>query len=71
MKFNPRFPTFRARIVTLAILFAVFGAAVLLSGRDPCHHKQHAIVVAGILSVLAALPQSPAKAKPEPYHITQ
>jgi hypothetical protein len=70
-RINPRFPTFRARIVTLAILFAVFGAAVLLSGRDPCHHKQHAIVVAGILSLLAALPQSPAKAKPEPYHITQ
>jgi hypothetical protein len=45
MKFTPRFPTFRARIVTLAILFA-----------DPCHHGLHAIVVAGILSLLAAVP---------------
>ena len=67
MKFNPRFATFRARIVTLAILFAVYGAVVLLSGRDGLH----AIVVAGILSVLAAVPESPAKAKFETYHITQ
>ena len=71
MKFNPRFPTFRARIVTLAILFAVFGAVVLLSRRDPYHHGLHAIVLASILSLLPALPESPAKAKPEPYHITQ
>jgi hypothetical protein len=46
MKLNPRFPTFRAGIVTLAILFAVFGAVVLLSGRDPVHHGLRAIVVA-------------------------
>jgi uncharacterized MnhB-related membrane protein len=57
--------------VTLAILFAVFGAVVLLSRRDPYHHGLHAIVLASILSLLAALPESPAKAKPEPYHITQ
>jgi hypothetical protein len=71
MKFHPKFPTFRARIVTLAIVFAVFGAAVLLSGRDPCHRGRHAIAMAVILSALAILPESPArKPEPEKYHIT-
>jgi hypothetical protein len=60
-----------AAVICMAILFAVCGAVVLLSGRDPCHHGLHAIAVAGILSLLAAVPESPAKAKREPYHITQ
>jgi hypothetical protein len=64
MKFNPKFPTLRARIVTLAILFGIYGAAVLLSGRDPCHQGRHAIAVAVILSALAVLPESPTK-KPQ------
>ena len=71
MTFHPKFPTFRARIVTLAILFAVYGAVVLLSGRDPCHRGRDAIGSAVILSLLAIVPESPAEAKPEPYHITQ
>src|SRR5208283_3123693 len=37
MNFQPKVPTYRARIVTLAIFFAACGAIVLLSGRDPCH----------------------------------
>jgi hypothetical protein len=47
------------------------GAAVLVSGHDPCHRGRHAIAVAVILSSLAVLPESPAK-KPEPekYHLT-
>ena len=70
MTFNPKFPTFRARIVTLAILFAVYGAVVLLSGRDPCHRGLHAIAVAGILSLLAFVSESPAKPKLEKYDLT-
>jgi hypothetical protein len=71
MTFHPTFPSFRARIATLAILFAIFGAVVLLSGRDPCHRGRDAIGFAVILSLLAIVPGSPAKAKPEPYHIAQ
>ena len=71
MNFRPKFPSFRTRIVTLAIVFAIYGAAVLVSGHDPCHRGRHAIAVAVILSSLAVLPESPAK-KPEPekYHLT-
>jgi hypothetical protein len=62
---------FWRRTGALAILFTVYGGVVLLSGRDPCHHGRHAIVVAGILSLLAAVPESPAKRKPERYDLTQ
>jgi hypothetical protein len=71
MTFNPKFPSFRSRIVLLAIVFAVYGAAVLVSGRDPCHGGRHAIAVAVILSSLAVLPESPAKPKPENYGFTE
>jgi hypothetical protein len=71
MTFNPKFPSFRARIVTLAIVFAVFGAAVLLSGHDYCHRSKDALALAVILAASAVIPESPGK-KPEPekYHIT-
>ena len=57
--------------MSLAILFAVYGAVVLLSGRDPCHCGLHAIAVAGILSLLLVVSESPAKQKPEKYDLTQ
>ena len=71
MNFHPKFPTYRARIVTLAIFFAAYGAIVLLAGRDPCHRGRHAIAVAVILSSLAVLPESPGKPKPEDYGFTE
>jgi hypothetical protein len=67
--FNPKFPTFRARIVTLAILFAVYRAVVLLSGRDPCNHGRHAIVAAVILTLMAG-PGEPKKSEAEKYYLT-
>jgi hypothetical protein len=67
--FNPRFPTFRARIATLAIMFAIGGGAVLLSGHDPYHRGKDAMVIAAILALAAAVPESPGAKKgvPEKY----
>jgi hypothetical protein len=70
MKFNPKFPTFRARIVTLAILLAVYGAAILLSGRDPYHHGRISIMFSAIVA-LAAIPREPKKVAPDKYNLTR
>jgi hypothetical protein len=70
MPFKPKFPSYRERIVGLAICFAVYGAALLLAGHDPCHQGRHAIALAVILSALAILPEFPGpKAKAEKYHL--
>jgi hypothetical protein len=67
---KPKFPSFRARIVTLAILFAVYGAAVLLAGRDYCHRGKHALAMAAILAASAIIPESPGKrVTPEKYDL--
>jgi hypothetical protein len=64
MTFNPKFSSFRTRIVLLAILFAVAGGAVLLAGHDSCHRGRHDLALAGILALAAVIPESPAK-KPQ------
>jgi hypothetical protein len=69
MTFNPKFPTFRARIVTLAIFCAIYGAVVLLSVYDPCHRGRDAIALAVILA-LAAGPGEPKKTEAEKYRLT-
>jgi hypothetical protein len=69
MTFNPKFPSFRARIVTLGIFCAIYGAVVLLSGRDPCHRGRDAIVVAVILALMAG-PGEPKKTEAEKYRLT-
>jgi hypothetical protein len=63
MKF---FPSFRRRLIGLAIFAAIYGAVVLLSGRDYCHRGKDALAIAGILAFGAAVPESPAKTKPQP-----
>jgi hypothetical protein len=71
MTFNPKFTSYRSRIVGLALVAAFYGAVVLLSGRDPCQRGRHAIAMAVILWALAILPESPArKPEREKYHIT-
>jgi hypothetical protein len=69
MTFKPRFPTFRARIVTLAILFAIYGAVVLLFGSDSCHRGRTAIETAVILGLMAG-PGEPKKSEAEKYRLT-
>jgi hypothetical protein len=56
------------------MLFISNALTILAKDRgagDSLHHGLHAIVVAGILSLLAAVPESPAKPKPEKYDLTQ
>lgn len=68
--FKPKFPTFRTRIVTLAILFAIEGV-VLLAGRDPLRRGVHDVTIAAILALAAAIPESPEKkVTPEKYPLT-
>ncbi len=69
MKF---FPSFRRRLIGLALVALVYGVAVLLSGHDPYHRGKDALVVALILAVAAIIPESPGKQKPQPekYYIT-
>ena len=64
MTFNPKFPSYRSRIAGFALAAAFYGAVVLLLGHDPCHRGKDALVVAGILALAAAVPESPAK-KPQ------
>jgi hypothetical protein len=71
MTFNPKFSSYRTRIATLAIMFAIVGGAVLLGGHEYCHRGKDALVVAGILALAAAVPESPAKKlQPEKYDLT-
>lgn len=69
MTFKPNFQSYRSRIVGLALVAAFYGAAVLLSGRDPCHHGRSAIALAVILAVMAG-PGEPKKSEAERYHLT-
>jgi hypothetical protein len=73
MKFNPKFPTFRRIIATLALMFAVVGSAELLAG-DRLHHGRWAVLIGVLLALLSYfMPKSSAeKKKPEPekYHLT-
>jgi hypothetical protein len=72
MKFNPKFPSYRMRIATLALMFAIVGGAVLLSGRDYCHRGRSALVVAGIVALAALIPESPvSRPKVERYDFTE
>jgi hypothetical protein len=72
MTFKPKFSSYRTRIATLAIMFAIVGGAVLLSGHDPCHRGKDAMVIAAILALAAAIPESPGpKAKAEKYDLME
>ena len=73
MKFNPKFPTFRKMLATLAFLFLVYGSVILLSGRDPLHHSRYPISIGVVLALVSYfLPKSSEKKKPEAekYHFT-
>lgn len=70
MTFKPKFQSYRSRIVGLALVAAFYGAVVLLSGHDPCHRGRSAVVIAGILALAAAVPESPGKkTTPEKYDL--
>jgi hypothetical protein len=72
MKFNPKFPTFRRMLATLAVFFVVVGGAELLAG-DRLHHGRWAVLIGVILTLVSYfLPKSSEKKKPEAekYHIT-
>jgi hypothetical protein len=64
MTFKPKFPSYRRRLATFAIMAAFYGALVLLLGHEPCNRGKDALVIAGILALAAAVPESPAK-KPQ------
>ncbi len=72
MEFHPKFTSYRTRIALLAIIFGVAGGAMMLSGYDHCHRGRDRLVLAGILLLSAAIPESPGK-KPEPekYHLVK
>jgi hypothetical protein len=67
------FPSFRARLVGLAVCFALYGALVLLNAHSPNHDRgKEALAIAGILTLAAIIPESPGKTKqkPENYDLT-
>jgi hypothetical protein len=71
MKFNPKFSSYRSRLATLAIVFGTVGAVLVFSGHDSCHRGRDRLVIAGILLLSAAVPESPAKrVQPEKYDLT-
>jgi hypothetical protein len=71
MTFNPKFSSYRARIATLAIMFAIVGGGLLLGGHDYCHRGGHDLAIAGILALAAIIPESPvSRPKVEKYDFT-
>jgi hypothetical protein len=70
MTFNPKFTSYRSRLVGFALASGLYGALVLFLGHNP-HRGKDALVIAAILALSAIIPESPGK-KPEPekYHIT-
>jgi hypothetical protein len=52
-------------------VFAVYGAVVLVSGRDTCGRGRDALVVAAIVALVAAIPGEGKKPKPEDYGFTE
>jgi hypothetical protein len=71
MTFNPKFTSYRSRIVGLALVAAFYGAVVLLAGHDYCHRGKDALAIAAILAASAVIPESPGKkVEPEKYPLT-
>ncbi len=65
------FPSFRRRLIGLALIALAYGVIVLLSGRDPCHRGKDALAIAAILAASAIIPESPGKkVTPENYPLT-
>lgn len=54
----------------VAMMAAIYRVAVLLAGHDYCHRGKDALVIAGILALLAIIPESAGKPKPEKCHLT-
>jgi hypothetical protein len=72
MTFNPKFPSYRMRIATLALMSAIFGGAILFSGHDYCHRGKDALALAGILALAGLIPESPvSRPKVEKYDFTE
>jgi hypothetical protein len=70
-EFHPKFPSYRMRMATLAIMFGIVGGVILLSGHDTCHRAEDRLIIAGILALGAAIPESPEKkSEPEKYSLT-
>ena len=69
--FKPKLQSFRMRLAGLALIQGFYGAVVSLAGHDLCHRGRTAMVIAGILALAAAIPESPGKkTEPEKYPLT-